>query len=215
MKDFFISYNKADKDWAEWIAWHLEENGYKTVIQVWDFSPGSNFVLEMDRASRETERTIAVLSPNYLTALYTQPEWAAAFKRDPKSEKCALLPVRARECKPEGLLGPIVYVDLVGLDEETAIVNLLAGVKSERPRPTEAPDFPGLQGHSVPKPEHFPGKMGQLVYAPELPPNFLPRVEDLKGIKDLILSENKRIAGITGASAKVGVQGMGGSVSRS
>ena len=22
-RDFFISYNSADKAWAEWIAWHL------------------------------------------------------------------------------------------------------------------------------------------------------------------------------------------------
>jgi hypothetical protein len=28
MKDFFISYHKVDKTWAEWIAWHLEEAGY-------------------------------------------------------------------------------------------------------------------------------------------------------------------------------------------
>jgi len=28
MKDFFISYNSADRTWAEWIAWQLEEAGY-------------------------------------------------------------------------------------------------------------------------------------------------------------------------------------------
>jgi hypothetical protein len=27
MKDFFISYTKADKSWAEWIAWTLEAAG--------------------------------------------------------------------------------------------------------------------------------------------------------------------------------------------
>jgi hypothetical protein len=32
MKDFFISYNKADKTWAEWIAWQLEEAEYTTVL---------------------------------------------------------------------------------------------------------------------------------------------------------------------------------------
>ena len=47
MKDFFISYTKTDKAWAEWIAWTLEAAGYSTVIQAWDFRPGSNFVLEM------------------------------------------------------------------------------------------------------------------------------------------------------------------------
>ena len=43
MKDFFISYNTADRDWAEWIAWTLEEAGHSVVIQAWDFRPGENF----------------------------------------------------------------------------------------------------------------------------------------------------------------------------
>jgi hypothetical protein len=47
MKHFFISYNKADKQWAEWIAWILEEAGYSVVIQAWDFRPGENFALRM------------------------------------------------------------------------------------------------------------------------------------------------------------------------
>ena len=42
MKDFFISYNSADRQWAEWIAWQLEEAGYTTVLQAWDFRPGPN-----------------------------------------------------------------------------------------------------------------------------------------------------------------------------
>ena len=37
MKGFFVSYNKADRAWAKWIAWQLEETGYSTVIQAWDF----------------------------------------------------------------------------------------------------------------------------------------------------------------------------------
>lgn len=60
-RDFFVSYNQADRDWAEWIAWQLEEAGYTTVIQAWDFHAGHNFVGEMDRAARESRRTIAVL----------------------------------------------------------------------------------------------------------------------------------------------------------
>jgi len=210
VKDFFISYNKADKDWAEWIAWHLEEDGYEVVIQAWDFPPGSNFVLEMDNASRETERTIAVLSPNYLTALYTHPEWAAAFVEDPTGEKRKLLQVRVRECKPDGLLGPIVYIDLFGRDETAAREELLAGVNPESLRPLEAPPFPGPKGHSISKPEHFPGKIGRLVNVPEPPPKFLPRGEELKRIKDQVLPEDKKTTGITGLSRKVGIRGMGG-----
>jgi hypothetical protein len=40
--DFFVSYTQADKAWAEWIAWELEEHGERVLIQAWDFVPGSN-----------------------------------------------------------------------------------------------------------------------------------------------------------------------------
>lgn len=32
-RDFFISYNKDDNNWAKWVAGTLEENGYTTYIQ--------------------------------------------------------------------------------------------------------------------------------------------------------------------------------------
>jgi hypothetical protein len=148
--DFFISYTKADLHWAEWVAWQLEASGYTTVIQGWDFRPGRNFVLEMDRASQKTERTIAVLSPSYLDAAYTHPEWTHAFARDPKGEKGLLLPVRVLDCAPRGLLAQVVYIDLVGLDEEAAKSRLLAKVSSGRGKPQLKPSFPGVK--ILPKP---------------------------------------------------------------
>jgi hypothetical protein len=93
-KDFFVSYNKADKDKAEWIAWVLESAGYSTTIQAWDFLAGVSFPVAMQKASVECERTIAVLSQAYLDALFTQPEWAGAFNQDPTGEKGTLIPIR-------------------------------------------------------------------------------------------------------------------------
>jgi hypothetical protein len=61
MPDFFISYTSADKDWAEWIGYVLEEENLTVTIQAWDFRPGSNFVLEMQKAAAEATRTILVL----------------------------------------------------------------------------------------------------------------------------------------------------------
>ena len=43
-RDFFISYTQADRAWAEWMAWVLEEDGHKVLIQAWDFVPGSNWI---------------------------------------------------------------------------------------------------------------------------------------------------------------------------
>jgi len=125
-KDFFISYNAADKNWAEWIAAGLEKHGFSTVFQGWDFGPGVNFVLEMDRALKECERVILVLSPAYLGSVYTQPEWAGAFVWDPKGTRRLLFPIRVLPCEPEGLLKAIVYSDLVGLKRGAALKKLIA-----------------------------------------------------------------------------------------
>jgi len=157
-RDFFVSYNRANKQWAEWIAWHLEEAGYTTVIQTWDFRPGSNFVIEMQRAAEQARRTIAVLSPDYLQALYTQPEWAAAFAQDPTGEKGTLLPVRVQECELKGMLSQVVYIDLVSLTEQAAKETLLAGVKQGRVKPTTAPGFPGAVKRIISEQPGFPGE---------------------------------------------------------
>jgi hypothetical protein len=151
MTDFFISYNSADRAWAEWIAWHLEAAGYTAVLQTWDFRPGSNFVLVMQQAAVEAERTIAVLSPAYLAARFPQPEWAAAFAQDPTGEQGLLVPVRIHECDLQGLLPQIIYIDLVGLEETAATEILLAGVRRGRAKPPTTPGFPG-----VAQPPRFP-----------------------------------------------------------
>lgn len=140
-KDFFISYNSRDRPWAEWIAWILEEAEYTVVIQAWDFRPGGNFVLDMQRAAR-CQRTIAVLSQHYLDAEYTQPEWAAAYKQDPQSFTRKLIPIRVGDCQPDGLLAAIVYVDLVGKPKEES-KQLILSALTERAKPEVEPDFPG------------------------------------------------------------------------
>jgi hypothetical protein len=155
-KDFFISYNGKDKDWAEWIAWQVEAAGYSVVIQAWDFRPGDNFVLKMQQAAEQADRTLVVLSPNYLTARFTQPEWAAAFAQDPTGAKGTLLPVRVAECELRGLLPAIVYIDLVGLEEADAKKALLAGLPRGRAKPPISPPFPSGQGQPGRPPPSFP-----------------------------------------------------------
>lgn len=161
MKDFFISYNRADKQWAEWIAWTLEEAGYSVVIQAWDFQPGGNFVLEMQRAAAESRKTLAVLSESYLKSSYTQPEWAAAFAQDPQSVERKLIPVRVKECKPEGLLKPIIYVDLVGLTEVKAKQTLLDSLR-QRAKPEQPTDFPEIGERVIELPKAFPTALSRV-----------------------------------------------------
>lgn len=150
IKDFFISYTSADRVWAEWIAWQLEDAGYTTIIQAWDFSPGENFVLAMQKAATEAARTIAVLSPDYFQSKFTALEWAAVFAQDPTGEKRLLIPVRVREVNLAGLLQSFVYIDLFNCSEEEARKRLIehigASVDKSRLKSNaaKAPIFPRL-----------------------------------------------------------------------
>ncbi len=115
----FVSYTQADRAWAEWIAWQLEDAVYETILQAWHFQPGSNFVHQMHQAAQEADRTIAVLSPAYAKSGSGFAEWATAFALDPTGVKGKLVPVQVETCDVEGLLGQIVYISLVNLDQNT------------------------------------------------------------------------------------------------
>jgi tetratricopeptide (TPR) repeat protein len=205
MKDFFISYNRADRHWAEWIAWQLEASGYSTVIQAWDFRPGGNFVLDMQRAATEAERTIAVLSPDYLTSQFTASEWAAAFAEDPTGEKGLLLLVRVRECEPKGLLSQIVYIDLFGVEEAEAGERLLNGAKRGRAKPSIAPRFPTSASpeRAVADKPRFPGALSPVWNVPhQQNPHFVGR--------DALLDQIHQALASNQAAALTAIHGLGG-----
>jgi hypothetical protein len=114
----------------------------------------------MDRAHKETRRTVAVLSPDYLASRFAAPKWVARFAQDATSEHDLLIPVRVREVEPQGLLRTIVYVDLADCEEATAKKRLLDRVRSIRRKPNEPPLYPTTSGHTaVPKRPDFPGAM--------------------------------------------------------
>jgi TIR domain len=166
MPDFFISYTSPDRKWAEWIAYVLEEEGFEVIIQAWDFRPGSNFVLEMQKAATEADRTIMVLSPDYLKSQFASPEWAAAFRDDPQGLERKLIPIVVRRCSPSGLLAPLVHISLIDEDEDRARDLLIGGVKAKRAKPSQRPAFPGAAAKSARK--AFPGPSGSAPYMPKL-----------------------------------------------
>jgi tetratricopeptide (TPR) repeat protein len=141
--DYFISRAGDDADWAQWIAWQIEAAGYSVIVQDWDFGAGTNFVSNMRKALDSARTTIGIYSPAYFASKYTEDEWTAALvlRNDAATP---FLPVRVTQVVVPRLLRPIVYVDLVGLDETKARARLLAAVHADhRSRPPQEPQFPG------------------------------------------------------------------------
>lgn len=146
--EIFVSYSPADERWATWIAWQLEAAGYRTMLQAWDFVPGTNFIDFMDRGVSEADLVVAVLSRNYLRSRYGRMEWQAALRADPDNPSNKLVTVRLEDCPLEGLLSTITWVDLVGVvDPSAASRLLLTRIRqslSGRAKPPEQPAFPIL-----------------------------------------------------------------------
>jgi len=203
--DFYISYAHKDQAWAEWIAWVLEEEGYSTILQAWDFVAGSNFVMEMDRASREAARTIAVLSPEYMRSDFTPSEWAAAFAKDPKGQGRKLLPVRVAECNVDGLLTQIVWVDLVDCDAEEAQHRLATAATGERLKPSTRPGFPGAPERQVPTKPPYPTDGTRLVNVPRRNRNFTGRESALEALHTALAEKQEVIL----PQAVTGLGGVG------
>jgi hypothetical protein len=204
-KDFFISYTGADTAWAEWIAQTLEDAGYRTVLQAWDFRPGTDFLHQMHQATQQATRTIAVLSPAYLGSAFGEAEWRVAFAADPTGELGLLLPVRVAEVTPPGLLRSRTYLDLVGLDEPTALARLLAGVRSDRARPEGRRPFPGGQPRAGGV--SFPGRRPTIFEVPPRSPHFTGRGDLLQTLRKLLVETNAGT--VVPASAIHGLGGVG------
>ncbi len=168
--DFFVSYSLVDEEWACWIAHELETAGYAVMIQSWDFVPGTHFLDFIDRGIRESGAVIAVLSRHYLASNYGRLEWMAALQaaHDQPATKL-LLPVRIEDVLPDGLLAPITFVDLAGIDDPAVardrLLERLRHALIGRAKPGAVPRYPGMpallptapvRSHPTPPAAHFP-----------------------------------------------------------
>jgi hypothetical protein len=202
--DFFVSYTQADRAWAEWIAWILEEDDHRVLVQAWDFVPGSNWIQGMQAGTRDAARTIAVLYPDYLESVYGGAEWQAAWSQDPDGTSRKLLVVRVRACDWPGLLGGVDGVDVFKLAEAAAKARLrrmISDALAGRAKPDAPPGFPGA-GRAMPREPRFPATLPHVWKVPARNPNFVGRGPDLDAVA-------RRLA--AGAAVTVhSVHGMGG-----
>ena len=129
-RDFFISFNSADKDRAEWVATTLQKNGYTVYFQVWDILTGDNFVSKMNEFLTHSEAFISIVSQNYINSVFCQAEFDAALKKY-WTEGYRLIPVRVADVKLPELAQTIVFIDIFDIYNVEAEKRLLDGVREE------------------------------------------------------------------------------------
>ena len=61
--DVFISYNQAQKDWAENLARRLRDAGFKVWFDKWSLRPGEPWLHGLESGIRESRHFAFVASP--------------------------------------------------------------------------------------------------------------------------------------------------------
>lgn len=165
--DFFVSYTQSDLPWAEWIAWQLEEAGFRVLMQAWDFVPGTRWTARIQDGLHRSRHTIAVLSAAYLASVYGTAEWAAAAHADPLGMARRLVPIRVEDCERPGLLGDIVSFDLFDREPreaESVLLDRVTASLAGRAKPVASPAYPGA---TAPAATHLRDR--ELILAPGFP----------------------------------------------
>jgi pSer/pThr/pTyr-binding forkhead associated (FHA) protein len=103
-----------------------------------------------------------------------------------------MIPVRIHECEVTGLLGQVIYIDLVGRDEDAGRKTLLAGVRSQRAKPELAPAFPEKIQHTVSRQLNFPGDLPPIWNVP-YPRNslFVGREQTLQDLHTTLSTQHR------------------------
>ncbi|MEM8992606.1 MAG: tetratricopeptide repeat protein [Pseudomonadota bacterium] len=138
-RDFFISYNSADKAHAEAINRALRKEGYTTHFAGTDLPDGGNIPVWMDRALGASTQVLALCSPDYFKpeAVYSEVERAATFWADPDGAKAMLVPVEIAPCTYSMLYAPLKRIGLAGMTPDAcaaALVKHLVGVEAAERR---------------------------------------------------------------------------------
>ncbi|MGP4092650.1 TIR domain-containing protein, partial [Streptomyces sp. KR55] len=141
---FLVSCVAADRPWADWTAWQLENAGLRVLVLEGNASIGPQTEPE------KGERLIALVSPAYVEAVQVLRPWWVMHQEDPEGLADTLVPVVVEPCRPEWPLSKVPYTDLTGLSEDKARTRLLHAVGATptgRAGPAASPpSFPNPAG---------------------------------------------------------------------
>lgn len=182
----FISYAREDDEpFAEKLYQNLKKNGFEVW---WDraamINRGRTFLQEILDAIENSDLLIAVIGPKAIESDYVRYEWEYALLFN------------------KGVIPILRMGDHSLLPPEMSKLHC-PDFRKNRPHEKALDELIRLLREPVPP-------LGQLIGVPSLPPNYLPRKDDLNIIKELMLTDTIKPVVITSAKQVTALQGMGG-----
>ncbi|SNX56408.1 tetratricopeptide repeat protein [Streptomyces sp. TLI_55] len=187
----FISYAGADRAWAEWVAWQLQEAGFGVELDVWHWRVGDNLVWRTSEALERADTVVALFSRAYFEqGHWTEMEAVSAIAGEGRLIPLVVEPLEPRDIP--ALLAAHVRSDLHSMEEPEALSALLRAVSDPTP-PAERPRFPATPERSHPMAPRLPS----AVHAPHAwnvrrrNADFVGREDVLRHVREALLEDNR------------------------
>ncbi len=150
--DAFISYSHADREWVEnWLLNRLEGAKISVCIDFRDFDIGVPSLDNMDEAVARSDKTIIVLTPNWVKSEWTAFESLLAQTSDPAGVRRRILPVMLIQCEPPRRLGILTWADFRDSKRwDTEIKRVINAIKKTEDKGPTTPERPPATDDSKP-----------------------------------------------------------------
>jgi hypothetical protein len=137
--DVFISYSHRNRGWVRgWLVPQLKEAGLGVCIDHESFEPGAPSVTEMERAVRQSRKTVLILTPEYLQSEWAEYENILVQTLDPAARQRRLLPVLLMRCELPPGISILTHIDFTHSEEHWQKTERL--ITAIRRRPAAAKD---------------------------------------------------------------------------
>lgn len=114
--DVFISYNKADLEFAEKLANRLGKEcinarPIRVFFDQWDIEPGENVLLKIESAESSSRFIVLIMSPDWLKSNWTTLERVTPVYDDPAGLKGRIIPIMRTLCEPPPSIRILKWLD--------------------------------------------------------------------------------------------------------
>jgi hypothetical protein len=139
--DAFISYSHRNQEWVRgWLLPRLEEAGLRVLIDFRDFEPGAPVLTEMERAVLQSQKTLLVLTPDYLASEWAEFENILASTLDPAARRRRVIPLLLKPCELPLRIRTLTYLDFTQPSEVDFQLQRLIRAIGGKPMPPRVRD---------------------------------------------------------------------------
>lgn len=153
MARIFISFQEGKTRWAEWIDWHLREQGHDPYFYKWNSRVGEEISDRIETEIKNCDLFLPIFSEAYFESPECRRELRAADRRDMRTRRNTIRAVVVDRFELPDFYADKVHINLCDVRTPNEALRRLAQIDGEAGPPAMAPDFPVLtQDAPLPEP---------------------------------------------------------------